>query len=97
MNQIDKLLIRARKSVRPSIYSAFCIVDLDDTTGKWRADPRLWDGVPGSGFMDTLIPADWVREYNTAAEAADAVNKLFETFDIKEPNRVVVLIDDVGV
>lgn len=89
--------MKARKSARPSIYSALCIVDLDDKTGKWKAEPRLWDGVPGSGFMDTLIPADWVSEYDTADEAAEAVNKLFETLDIKDPNRVVMLIDRVGV
>lgn len=96
MNHIDRLLIQARKAVNPPIFSALCIIDHDNITGKWKAVPQLWDGVPGSGFMDDAIPADWVSEYGTADEAAEAVNNLFASLNISNPNRVVIIVDDVG-
>ncbi len=89
------MLIQARKAFSPPIYSALCIIDHDDITGMWKAVPQLWDGVPGSGFMP--VPEDWKSEYDTAEEAADAVNNLFASLNISNPNRVVIIIDDVGV
>ena len=59
MNHIDRLLIQARKTFHPPIYSALCIIDHDDITGMWKAVPQLWDGVPGSGFM--LVPEGWMK------------------------------------
>ena len=94
MNHIDRLLIQARKAFHPPIYSALCIIDHDDITGMWKAVPQLWDGVPGSGFMP--VPADWKSEYDTADEAADAVNSLYESLNIRDPERLVIIIDDVG-
>lgn len=95
MEHITRLLIRAKKSRCPAIYSALCIIDRDNNTGKWKAAPQLWDGVPGSGFMDDAIPADWVSEYDTADEAAEAVDRLFQTLDISKPDRTVIIIDDM--
>lgn len=95
MNHIDRLLIQARKAFNPPIFSALCIIDHDDMTGKWIAAPQLWDGVPCSGFMP--VPADWKSEYDTADEAAEAVNKLFASLNISNPDRVVIIVDDVGV
>ena len=97
MNHIDRLLIQARKAFHPPVYSALCIIDHDDITGKWKAAPQLWDGIPGSGFMDDAIPKGWVSEYNTADEAYEAVGKLFASLNISKPDRTVILIDDVGV
>lgn len=94
MNHIDSLLMRARKASNPPIYSALCIIDHDDITGMWKAVPQLWDGVPGSGFMP--VPADWKSEYDTADEAAEAVNSLYESLNIRDPERLVIIIDDVG-
>lgn len=45
--------------------------------------------------MEEAIPEDWQREYCTADEAAEAVNSFFESLNIPDPDRVV-LIDDVG-
>lgn len=97
MNQINSLLRRARRAASPAIHSAFCIVDFDETINKWTAVPQLWDGVPGSGVADTLIPSDWKREYDTAEEAAEAVDRFCATLDIADQDRIVILIDDVGV
>lgn len=97
MNQINGLLRRARKVVSPVVQSAFCIVDFDETINKWTAVPQLWDGVPGSGFADALIPPDWKREYDTAEEAVEAVDHFYTTLDIADQDRIVLLIDDVGV
>lgn len=94
MNHIDRLLIQARKAFNPPIFSALCIIDHDDITGVWKAVPQLWDGFPGSGFMP--VPADWKSEYATADEAAEAVNKLFASLNISNPDRVVIIVDDVG-
>lgn len=94
MNHIDRLLIQARKAFNPPIFSALCIIDYDDITEKWIACPQLWDGVPGSGSMP--VPADWKSEYDTADEAAEAANKLFASLNISNPDRVVIIVDDVG-
>lgn len=96
MEHITRLLMRAKKAYSPAIYSAMCIVDRDVHTGKWIAAPQLWDGVPGSGFMADAIPADWVSEYDTADEAAEAVNRLFHSLNISDPNRTVIIIEDIG-
>ena len=93
MNHIDRLLARAKEIACPSIYSALCIINYDDITGKWKAIPQLWDGVPGSGFMDDAIPADWVSEYGTADEAAEAVNNLFASLNISNSDRVVIIMN----
>lgn len=95
MNHIDRLLMRARKAFNPPIYSALCIIDHDDITGMWKAVPQLWDGVPGSGFMP--VPEEWKSEYDTMDEAADAVNRFLASSNIADRDRVVILIDDVGV
>ena len=96
MNHINRLLRLARKTVHPPVCNAFCIVNHDDQTGKWNASPRLWDGVPYSGNMKGVIPADWESEYDTADEAAEAVNNLFASLNISNPDRVVIIVDDVG-
>lgn len=95
MNQIDRLLKRARKAVSPAIHSAFCVIRFDDTINKWMAEPLLWDGVPGSGFEDALFPSDWKREYDAAEDAAEAVACLCATLNIADKDRIVILIDDV--
>lgn len=96
MNHIDRLLKQARKAFHPPIYSALCIIDHDDITGKRKAAPQLWDGIPGSGCMTDAIPVDWEGEYDTADEAAEAANKLFASLNISNPDRVVIIVDDVG-
>lgn len=96
MNHIDKLLLKAKKTVKPGVYSAFCIIDKDETTGKWIAVPQLWDGVLYSGNMDSAIPADWKREYDTKEAAAEAVSRFFDTLDIQSGNQAIILFDDVG-
>lgn len=96
MKHINRLLIQARKAAHPPIYSAFCIIDWDERKSKWSAVPQLWDGVTGSGNMDDVIPADWTSEYDTADEAAEAVDRLFQSLDISDPNRVVIIIDDIA-
>lgn len=95
MNRIDRLLKQAKKERFPVVHHALCIIKFDSDIQKWTADPKLWDGVPGSGFLDTAIPLDWKREYNTAEEATEAVNKFFSTLSISDP--VVLIIDDMGV
>lgn len=92
MNHIDSLLMRARKVSNPPIYSALCIIDHDDITGMWKAVPQLWD----KGFNIRAFPRDWKTEYDTADEAADAVNSLYESLNIRDPERLVIIIDDVG-
>lgn len=92
MNHIDKLLVQAKKIACPTIYSAFCIIDRDVESGKWVAAPELWD----KGFNIRAIPRDWQTEYDTSEEAVEAVNGLYESLDIKDPERLVILIDDVG-
>lgn len=96
MNHINRLLIQAKRAANPPIYSAFCIIDWDERKGKWKAVPQLWDGVPGSGFADAAIPADWISEYDTADEAAEAVDRFFQSLNISDPNRVVIIIDDIA-
>lgn len=93
MNQINRLLIQARKAAIPSIYRALCIIRYDDITGKWIAAPQLWDKHFG---RQTLLP-DWISEYNTAEEATEAVEQLYESLNVSDPERLVILIDDVGV
>lgn len=95
MNNINRMITRLKRQLSPSIYSALCIVDRDLNTGKWTAFPQLWDGVPGSGYMEGAIPADWVMEYDTADEAAEAVDRLFQTLNISSPERLVIIVDDV--
>lgn len=94
MNKIDRLLREMKRMSSPSVHSALCIVDHDDITGKWIASPQLWDGIPGSGSMP--IPTGWKSEYDTADEAAEAANKLFASLNISNPDRVVIIVDDVG-
>ena len=93
MNQINRLLIQARKAAVPSIYRALCIIRYDDITGKWIAAPQLWD----KHFEYRAIPRDWVDQYNTAEEATEAVAQLYESLNVSDPERLVILIDDVGV
>lgn len=95
MNKIDRLLREMKRMSSLSVHSALCIIDRNDITGKWIAAPQLWDGVPGSGFMP--VPADWKSEYDTVDEAAEAVNRFFSSLNIAAPDRIVILIDDVGV
>jgi len=97
MNHIDRLLLKAKELVKPGIRNAFCIVERDVTTGKWATAPLLCDGVSGSGFTDAPVPTGWKSEYNTKEEAAEAVDSLFSALNIDEPNRLVILVDDMGV
>ena len=92
MNHIDKLLVQAKKRACPTIYSAFCIIDRDIESEKWVAALRLWD----KEFNIRAIPRDWQTRYDTSEEAAKAVNDLCESLDIKDPERLVILIEDVG-
>lgn len=55
----------------------------------------IFGHIPGSGFM--LVPEGWKSEYDTADEAADAMNRFFASLNIAAQNRVVILVDDVGV
>lgn len=93
MNHIDRLLIQARKAFTPLVRNAFCIIAHDALAGVWQAVPQLWDGVPGSGF--TPIPEEWKNEFSTADEATEAVNNLFESLNISDPERLVIIVDDV--
>lgn len=93
MQHINRLLVQVRKSVHPAICAAICFVTKDEATGKWNADPRLWDGVPGSGFMDGAIPNDWPREYDSAAEAQEAVYSLLGGLGLHERDIVVFMMD----
>lgn len=95
MKHIDRLLRKARKAQSPSVYSAFCIVDRDSRTGKWIAEPQIWDGKPGSGNMEGVIRSDWIREYDTIEEAVEAVDTLFQSLNIGDPDRLVLLVDDM--
>ena len=97
MNKINNLIRRAKKAASNAVYSALCIIDFDERKNKWIAAPQLWDGVLYSGNMEEATPEDWQREYDTADEAAEAVNSFFESLNIPDPDRVVILIDDVGV
>lgn len=97
MNQIDRLLKRARKAISPITCKFLCFIGFNTESGNWTADPRIWDGVPGSGYMENMIPADWVMEYGTQEEAMEAVSRLCETLNIDVKDRLIVLIDSVGV
>lgn len=97
MNRIDNLLRRARKAFSPAVFSAFCIIDHNCNTDKWIASPGFWDGIPGSGFISDAIPENWKSEYDTADEAAEAVDRLCASLNISNPERLVILIDDMGV
>ena len=44
-----------------------------------------------------MLLSNRLSEYNTADEAYEAVGKLFASLNISEPDRTVILIDDVGV
>lgn len=94
MKHINKLLIQLRKERNPRIFSALCFIERDSATGKWIANPTLWDGKPLSGHMEGVIPEEWVSTYDTAEEAAEAVSSLFNTLDIK--HKPVILIDDIA-
>lgn len=91
MNHINRLLMQLKRENKPLIHSAMCIIER--VKDKWIADPTLWDGKPLSGHMEGVIPADWVREYDTADEAAEAVERLFDGLEIAK--RPVILIDDL--
>lgn len=93
MNLVNRLLVQLRKETRQRIYSAMCFINFDSESGKWIAAPTFWDGVPRSGYMEGVLPDDWQLEYNTAEEAAEAVERLFDTLDIRK--RPVLLIDDL--
>lgn len=92
MNQINRLLIQARKAAIPSVYRALCTIRYDDITGKWIAAPQLWD----KHFDRQTLP-DWISEYDTAEEAAEAIEQLYESLNVSDSERLVILIDDVGV
>lgn len=93
MNHINRLLIQARKAAVPSVYRALCTIRYDDITGKWIAAPQLWD----KNFdRQTLLP-DWISEYDTAEEATEAIEQLYESLNVSDSERLVILIDDVGV
>lgn len=93
MNQINRLLMLARRACQPLIYSALCIIDHDPVSGKWVASPQLWD----KNFEYRAIPRDWIDQYDTAEEATEAVGQLYESLNVSDPERLVILIDDVGV
>lgn len=93
MQHINRLLIQARKCVHTAIYSGLCFVDNNRDTGKWSVVPRLWDGIPGSGYMDDATPDDWPREYDSADEAQQAVNALFRSLGLHERDTLVFTMD----
>ena len=92
MQHINKLFLQLKREVRPSVYSAMCIIER--VGGKWIANPVFWDGKLYSGYMEGILPSDWISEYNTADEAAEAVQRLFDTLDIGNDNPVII-IDDI--
>lgn len=96
LNHINKLILQAKKAFNPAVHSAICFIDCDLETGKWTADPRTWDGVYNSGMSNDTIPADWKREYNTLEEAKGAVNALFQSIGISDPNKAIIFIMDYG-
>lgn len=95
MKHINRLLMQLKREVKPLIHSAICFIDRDYKSNKWVCNPQVWDGKPSSGFMKNVIPEDWICEYDTADEAAEAVEKLFETLNISNPERLTIIIDDL--
>ena len=95
MNHINRLLIQLKREVKPLVNNALCFIDRDYKSNKWICNPMIWDGKPGTGHMEGVIPADWVREYDTADEAAEAVERLFDTLNISDPERLLIIIDDL--
>lgn len=93
MNLLNRMLVQLRKETRPGIYSALCFVEYDCKTGKCVTKINFWDGKPRSGYMNGVLPEDWQTEYNTADEAVEAVERLFDTLDIIK--RPVIIIDDL--
>lgn len=92
MNLLNRMLVQLRKETRPSIYSALCFVEYNSEAGKWVAKINFWDGKPRSGCMKVDMP-DWQPYYDTADEAAEAVERLFDTLDIIK--RPVIIIDEL--
>ena len=95
MQHINRLLINARRAANPLIHNAVCFIDRDYITNKWTCNPMVWDGKPNTGHMKGIIPEDWVCEYDTADEAAEAVERLFDKLNISDPERLLIIIDDL--
>lgn len=93
MQYINRLLIQARKMANPAICNALCFIEHDEERNKWCVIPQLWDGVSGSGFMEGVISADFVREYDSEEEACSSARTLFDSLGIPENDTLIFTMD----
>lgn len=93
MQHINRLLIQARKIANPAICNALCFIEYDEERNKWYVIPRLWDGVPCSGFMEGVISAERVREYDSEEEACSAAQTLFDGLGIPKNDTLIFTMD----
>ena len=93
MNHINRLIIQARKAVSADYQLAIGFVKYDEHAFRYVADPRPFDGNPGSGTGKAFMPEWWHNDWLTKEEATDALHRLFDGFGIPENNTVIFLMD----
>ena len=95
MDHITRLLLKARKAACSDGYPyAVGFVDYDESTSRYIACPGLWDGVKGSANrMKPIMPEWWRDEYNTEDEAVEALNRLFNHFNVPDESSVIICGD----
>ena len=95
MEHINRLLLKARKAACSDGYPyAVGFVDYDESTCKYIACPQLWDGVKGSGHrIKPNMPEWWSGEHASEDEAVEALNRLFNHFNVPDDSSVIICGD----
>lgn len=86
MNRIDKLLIQAKRAVRPGLELTVALIERNGDS--WAAQAHLWDGTPGH------TPTIKRATYATLEAAVEHIRAM----SLEYPNSrdVPIIIDDLG-
>lgn len=92
MEHINRLLLKARKVTCSGGYPyAIGFVEYDENTSKYFACPQLWDGMKGSFQRNQPdMPEWWSGEHASEDEAVEALNRLFNHFNVPDESSVII-------
>ena len=89
MQQINRLLIRAKKATQSETFRyAVGLVEYDEEAKLYTATPQSCSGKTSAEMELATLP-----DYNTKAEAVEALHRLFDGYGIPSTNSVVFYVD----
>lgn len=92
MDNINKLLSKAKAAYRRHYTNGVGFVEYDPVKKRYIANAQPWDGINGSVMRSkTHLPNWWCNFYGTSENATEALERLFVSYGIQRKNTVILV------